>query len=379
MARSWFAGGLACALVLAACSGPPAPAWTEVALPMPAGTPGSLAVLDAANCDGHWYVVGGVRGTGDATRPAAWTSTDTRKWHSVPFEPLPGSYYGPQDLISSVGCSGERVAMIGAKPGGAHGNPRVSTWRLVGGKMAEVSAPFDTYGGDRGVNVAHVVGGPDGFLITGNRTSGAAVWLSADGTNFRIIEDAPGLASDATHQNAARDAVAAPDGGWVIVGGSAPKDSANQEPAVWLTTDGSRFTREAVPSQPGYNELQRGVRLGDDIVATGPRGSQLGAWRKLGQPAPAASPGTAAPGATDAAGWRAEGTFGSSSDGVQSLAVADGRLIATSGPALWISEDRGGTWRKLKSPAGAGDTLAVAGGPNAVLVTGNGHVWIAPE
>jgi hypothetical protein len=356
---------LAGCLLLAACSSPPpAPpprsiTWTEAALPMPAGPPGRLTVLDAAECDGLWYVTGGVLGAGDTTRPAAWTSTDGRAWRSVTFAPLPGSYYGPQDLISSVGCASGRVAMIGARPGGAHGIPRVSTWRLSGGRMAEVGATFETYGGDRAVNVAHLAAGPGGFLITGNRTSGAAVWLSPDGAGFRLYEDAPGLAGDATHQTVARDAVAGPDGRWVIVGGSASKNSADQAPAVWLTTDGSRFGGAEVPAEPGYNELQRVVRLGAEVIAVGPRGQTLGAWR--GPP------------------WTEAGTFGQVGVGVQALAAADGRLIAAAGAGLWLSADAGGSWRALPAPAGAGSTLALAGGPHTVLLAGGGRVWTAPE
>lgn len=359
--RTVLAGGLV-SLALA-CSGPPAPTpatpmWVEAVLPVPAGTLGRLAVLDAANCGGRWYVAGGVLGPAGATRPAAWSSVDGRDWRGVPFAPLPASVYGPQDLISGIGCAGPRVALIGARPGGAHGNPRVSTWRLAGGRFAEVGAPFDTYGGDTAVNVAHIAGGATGFLITGNRSSGAAVWLSPDGANFRLFEDAPGLAGDATHQTAARDAVYAA-GRWVIVGGSAPKDSADQEPAVWLTTDGSRYARARVPFRPGYNELQRVVRLGDAVIAVGPRGTVLGAWR--------------------GPDWALGGTFGRSADGVRSLAAAGGRLIAASGAALWLSADGGGTWRPVAPPAGAGGTLAVAGGAHAVLVAGNGRVWTAPE
>jgi hypothetical protein len=359
---------LAGCLVLAACSSatppPPTPTpvsitWTEAALPMPAGPPGRLTVLDAADCDGIWYVTGGVLGAGDATRPAAWTSTDGRTWRSVAFAPLPGSYYGPQDLISSVGCAAGRVAMIGARPGGAHGIPRVSTWRLAGGGMAEVSAPFETYGGDKAVNVGHIAAGPAGFLITGNRTSGAAAWLSADGSRFRLYEDTPGLASDATHQTVARDAVSTADGRWMIVGGAAAKDSADQAPAVWLTTDGSELSRTEVPARAGYNELQRVVRLGAEIVAVGPRGQTLGAWR-----GPA---------------WTEAGTFGQAGDGVQALAVAAGRLVAASGAGLWLSSDAGGSWRSLPAPAGAGAKLAVAGGPHGVLLAGGDRVWIAPE
>jgi hypothetical protein len=371
---------LACAFALAACSAQPSPtptpspkpsdvrpapdrpAWIRATLPAPPGAPGRPAILDAANCAGRWYVVGGVLSANGATRPAAWTSTDGRTWESVPFEPLPGSYYGPQDLISSVGCAGPKPAMIGAKPGGAHGIPRVSTWRLTGRRMVEVAAPFDTYGGDNAVNVAHMVGGPAGFLITGNRTAGAAIWLSPDGANFRLIDHGPGLAGDATHQTVARDAVAGPDGTWVIVGGSASKNAADQQPAVWRTTTGRRFTRDEVPFRPGYNELQRVIRLGDDIIAAGPRGEALGAWRR--------------PAGED---WRSEGSFGRSTDGVRSLTVAGDRLIAASGPGLWTSADRGATWRPMIPPTGAGPTPVVAGGATALLVAGSGCVWLAVE
>ena len=360
---------LACGLSLvlpAACAAPatpyptPAPvAWAEAALPIPPGTPGRLAVLDAADCDGLWYVVGGVLGAGDATRPAAWTSADGRTWRSVTFTPLPGSFYGPADLIYSVACSDGRVTMIGARNGGAHGNPRVSTWRrLPDGRFAEVSAAFETYGGDRAVNVGRLAAGPSGFLIAGNRTSGAAVWLSGDGASFRLFEDAPGLADDATHRTVARDAVEGASGQWAIVGGSAAKDSADQEPAVWLTSAGGRFTRADVPFDPGYNELQRAVRLGDDIVAVGLRGRTLGAWR-----GPA---------------WAQEGAFGQSSDGVQSLAAAGGRLIAASGGSLWLSGDGGATWRPLRTPPGAGKPMAVAGRAGEVLLAAAGRVWMAP-
>jgi hypothetical protein len=370
---------LACGLALvlaAACTAPAPPpvpmpaslAWTEATLPMPPGTPGRLAVLDAADCDGIWYVVGGVLGAGDATRPAAWTSADGRTWRTVTFMPLPGSYYGPEDLIYSVACAGGRVAGIGARSGGAHGNPRVSTWRtLADGRFAEVSAAFETYGGDSAVNVARLAAGPSGFVIAGNRTSGAAVWLSRDGASFRLFEGAPGLASDANHRTAASDAVAGTGGQWVIVGGSAATGSADQEPAMWVTRDGSRFTRVDVPFDPGYNELQRAIRIGDDIVAVGPRGQTIGAWRG---PASALSRS----GSTIAQ----EGTFGQAADGVQALAAAGGRLIAASGAGLWLSADRGATWRPLRAPAGAGRSMAVAGRAGMVLLAAAGRVWTAP-
>jgi hypothetical protein len=113
--------------------------------------------------------------------------------------------------------------------------------------------------------------------------------------------------------------------------------------------------------------LQRVVRIGDDIVAVGPRGQTIGAWRG---PASALSRG----GSTIAQ----EGTFGQAADGVQALAALGARLIATSGAGLWLSVDRGATWRPLRAPAGAGKSMAVAGRPGMVLLATNGRVWTAP-
>jgi hypothetical protein len=357
---------LACGvgLLLAGCAtaapSPPGPNWVEATLPMPGGSAGRLAARDAAGCGDRWYAVGGVLGPGDTTRPAAWAGTDGHAWRSVPFVPLPGSYYGPQNLIYSVACADGRVAMIGARPGGAHGIPRVSTWRIrPDGAMAEVGAPFETYGGDSAVNVAHVAAGPAGFLITGNRTSGAAVWLSPDGGKFRLIEDAPVLADDATRSTVARDAAPGADGQWVVVGGVAPKASADQSPAVWLTRDGSRFARIPVPAPAGFNELQRVVRLGADVVAVGPRGGALGAWR------------------AHRTTWTQEGTFPGTN--VESVAVAHGSLVAAAGAHLWRSTDGGRSWTALAPPAGATAPMAVAGRSDSLLLTAGGRLWTLAE
>ncbi len=327
---------------------------------MPPGTPGQLVVRDVADCGGTWYAVGGVLGRGDATRPAGWSSIDGRTWRGVTFAPLSTSLYGPQNEIYSVGCAAGRVAMIGSRPGGAHGIPRISTWRLrADGAMAEVFAPFDTYGGDNGVDAARVAAGPDGFLIAGNRTSGAAVWLSPDGAAFRLFEKVPGLAGDAGHRTAARDGVEGADGRWVVVGGLAPVTSLDQAPAAWTTRDGRDVTPVAVPAPAGFNELQRVVRSGGDVIAAGPRGDRVGAWRE------------------HAGTWTQAGAF--PGHAVQSLAVAGGDLYAAADAGVWRSDDRGGSWKQYPPPAGAVAPMALAGRADRLVLASGGRVWTAPE
>ncbi|MBL7257249.1 hypothetical protein [Paractinoplanes lichenicola] len=230
---------IAALLVVAACSKPEQePAWSKIDLP----TDGRMVLRDVADCGDKWWAVGGVlTGTASgasagpmsdgqaapATRPAAWIGSPGSAWTEVPFAPLPASYYGPRQVIKSVACADGRVAMVGAVPGGAHGNPRVSTWRLTtDGRMAENPAPFETYGGDEAVGVGPIAAGPRGFAIAGIRSSGAAAWFSPDGRTFTLSElDAAGTAAD--------DVRALPDGRWLITG-----TTADQQPATWVVEDG---------------------------------------------------------------------------------------------------------------------------------------------
>jgi hypothetical protein len=327
-------------LALSACSKPAPAAWTRLDLPVN----GTLELHDLADCDGHWYAAGAIKD--GATHPAAWTSTDGKTWTPVPFRPLTTSYYGPNQVIQSVACAGGKVAMIGAIPGGAHGNPRVSTWRLDGGVMAENSAPFETYGGEKAGGVGRIAAGPAGFAIAGDRVSGAAAWLSSDGRTFRLIEDAPGFASDAGHQTMARDAVFL-DGRWAFVGGAAVKNSLDERAAVWLTTDGTTWTRDDPPGATGYNEIQRVVRDGGDLVAAGVRGDRFEVWR------------------WHAGAWTAGEAFGGDSYGVRSLTLAGGKPVVAGG-GLWVD----GSSRS--APAAP---VAVAGRGNTLLLASTDGLW----
>jgi hypothetical protein len=120
---------------------PMQPTWQEQQLPVPAGPTGRLAVRDATICGSHWYVVGAVIGPDDSTRPAAWTSPDGQRWSSLTFHPR--TFYGEQAVLYTAACRDDGFAAVGAKSGGAHGNPRVTTWyQRDDGVMDEVLAAF---------------------------------------------------------------------------------------------------------------------------------------------------------------------------------------------------------------------------------------------
>jgi hypothetical protein len=351
-----------------------------VTLPVPPGVPGRIALRDATACAGRWYLVGAVFTAGGETRPAAWTSTDGKAWTSVRM--VPRSYYGFLNILYAVGCHADRVAVVGAKAGGAHGNPRVRTWhQQPDGSLAEVSAYFELYGGPTAVSVNRVAGGPKGWLLAGSRESGAAVWRSPDAAGFKIAEGVPGLASDAGLATQATDALAASDG-WFVGGAGRPAGRTDRDAVVWTTPDGERFARVVLPAGADDEAVQRLVRAGGGVLALGVRGGGFAAWRLDGGEA------VAVPGK-----WSAGATFGETGTGavagVEAAAAGDGQVfavtVAADGHRLWRGDPAGGRWAPVAVPAGApagGDTAAaVAAAQGRVLVVMDdgrtARTWIA--
>ncbi|MDG4788615.1 hypothetical protein O7626_22270 [Micromonospora sp. WMMD1102] len=346
---------------------PVRPQWQRVSLPAPPGAPGRPMLRDVTGCAGRWFLAGGVGGAPGETRPAAWTSTDGASWTAKTLEPK--GYYGRRSVLYSAACRDGRVALLGDKPGGAHGNPRASSWRQrTDGSLVEVEARFELYGGPTAVNVARLVSGPRGFLIIGNRSSGVASWVSPDAADFEIMEGVPELATDARGTTWGFDAVPTPQG-WLMVGGILPAGGRiDRDPLAWTSPDGRTWQRDPVPATEAYEELQRVVLLDGAPVAVGLRGDRFGAWRRGPQ------------------GWEAVGGFGArgsaGAPSVGALTVAGDRLLAavSDGAAysLWSGTDGGRSWRPVTGPvpmpAGAERDVSVfALDGRVLLVTDDGR------
>lgn len=266
--------------------------WQERALPLPPGAAGRIAVRDATACAGTWYVVGAVIGPDHATRPAAWTSADGHAWRSLAV--APSAYYARRNVLTSAACRDGRAAAIGSRSGGAHGIPRVSSWlQRADGTLVDAVAPFTLFGGSQAVDVGRIAGGPRGWAIAGNRTSGAAVWTSPDATTFRLHDDDPALSSDRVVSTAAVD-VTSDASGWTVVGRSQAADRIAPVPMAWTSRTGRQWSREQVPAgTTGFADLERVVVSdGDRLTAVGLRGRRFGTWERTG------------------AGWTLGGAFG---------------------------------------------------------------------
>lgn len=375
---------VAAGVLLASCTAadeptgpaPPQPltaTWSEVTLPVPPGPTGRVAVRDAVHCGDRWYVVGGIFIDADNSRPAAWSSADGTTWTSEVLEPR--GYWSRRSVLSSVACHDDQVAMIGAKSGGAHGNPRVATWHVRDdGSFVDVVAGYTLFGGAQATNVGGLAGGPDGWLIVGNRTSGAAVWGSADATEFTLTDDDPQLSSDDRLTTFAIDQV--PDGaGWVVVGSASVEGRLARVPQAWTSPDGQTWERETVPSSEEFNDLERVVQHRAGLLALGLRGEKFGAWRR------------------DESGvWELAEEFGeldpdrSASPSVSGLTLAGSDVLATVSDGtryqLWAAPGDE-PWRPVETPTrpetGGEQVMTVASdGTTVLLLTDDaesGKVW----
>jgi hypothetical protein len=378
--RRLIAVAVGVALLAAGCTsteepeGPIEVQWREVTPPLPPGASGRVAVRDATFCAGRWWVVGAVYDGAQNTKPAAWTSLDGNTWTHVSFAPQ--TYWGERNILSSVACHDDRLAMIGAKSGGAHGNPRTSTWyQRPDGSMIEVIAGFSLYGGPEAVNVGRIASGDTGWMIVGNRVSGASVWVSPDATEFTLIDKDPQLGSDPGVDTAARD-LSFTSGKWTVVGSGTIPGRLPRVPMAWESDDGKAWSRQAVPPGAEYEDMQRVVPYRDGLLSVGLRGEAYGVWHRA-----------------SGAGWEPGETFGvqdpdrRAGPSVAGLTTAGDGLVATisdgSRYGLWASPD-GRRWRSVTTPTrpttGGEHTMTAVASARSVLLLADdaqvGKVWL---
>jgi hypothetical protein len=345
------------------------PTWHPSTLPVPDGS--RAAVRDAVFCGDRWYVVGGTVAADGSTAPALWSSADARTWQDVPIAAQDS--YARESVLYTVGCREGRVAAVGAKTGGAHGNPRSSSWYLrPDGTLVDVIAPFTLYAGADALSVSRIVGGSPGWIIAGSRRTGAAVWTSPDATSFTLRDAVPQLVSPPGGETTALDAVG-DAAGWTVVGRGETRTQNAPVPLAWTSADGVAWQRQPVPAgTDGFADLERVTSTRNGLVAAGIRGDGFATWSRAGST------------------WSAGTVFGHATEGgtapfVSGIAAAgSGLYVAVSDGTrfdLWDHTD--GHWRKAAIPIDLqsnGDSqLTVAAYGGTVLLLSDdgrsGHVW----
>jgi hypothetical protein len=361
---------------LVACSQDDVPpglhlSWHEGDLPAPASE--RVVVRAATWCAGRWVVVGATADERGHTRPAVWSSTDAVDWRAVRLHPGQ-DYYAARAILYSVGCARGRLAVLGAKSGGAHGNPRTATWHeRSDGSLAAVPAAFELFGGPNAVSVSRLTGGPGGYLIAGTRTGGATVWTSRTGDQFRIHEDAPGLASTGQQRTQALDAVWWHDA-WTV-SGIATDGTGRSRATVWRGSGDGAWAASRLPGGKTITTAERLSPTDEGPLAVGFVDSEFGVWAEGGE------------------GWSLVSTFGRQDPDATSAAYVS--AVAWTGSVLAAAYSDGTAFRLAVGPAGdpAGVPLPVpvaVGGDSTVSVAAHGsslllladdgsgaHVWLA--
>lgn len=342
--------------------------WRSAALPVPDGS--RSVVRSATWCAGRWVVVGATADAAGDTRPAVWTSAGGHVWHPARLHPG-NDYYAAHAILGSVACSQGRMAAIGAKPGGFHGTARTATWReRRDGSLAAVHTPYVTFGGTRAVSVNELEGGPDGFMIAGTRSSGAAIWTSRTGAAFRLHEGLPGLAGSRSTATQGEDVVPA-QRDWLVVGVSTD-DEGRSAATAWAPAGPGHWLREVLPGGDTISTADRAIRVGSGPLVAGLLDRGFGLWLRQGLH------------------WTPQGTFGETDPEATSAAYVSG--LARTGDLVLATYSDGTRFRLAvgglpPSPSTLPVSISVRGdhavtiathGAEALLVTDDGRqgrVW----
>ena len=320
-------------------------------------------VADGSWAEGGWtssvamggpgLVVGGADDGSYFTDAAVWTSTDGDTWLRVGDDP---AVFG--DESSADGIDGNQVIIdlasgsLGVVAVGADGKPGdydAAVWISADGLVWErVPHDEEVFGGEGDQVMLSVVQTENAAVIVGKSGEHATVWVSNDGrewTRALIDGSSDGIGSEPS----AMSDVALGGPGLVAVGGA----GFESRPAVWLSADGTMWSRLPDPLGGGATGVEDGgltvnpvtlVAAGESgLVAIGPSTAGPVVWTSI-----------------DGFGWHMlDATFldaPTATHAVVEDVVWDGDLLIAVGRfegfqfwpglvAMWVSVDGGMTWQ----------------------------------
>ncbi|NNC13599.1 hypothetical protein HII28_17165 [Planctomonas sp. JC2975] len=237
--------------------------WTEI--PVPTAGARVLVFLIVGN---RTLALGSVW-HGSTRAPAAWSTTDFARWTALTVHPVTGYGRLAEFTMGAVDTTDRhtpgRIVAWGQAFGGAHSNPRPTTWTgspgapHTSGMLTEHEQPFTMFGGEDAIATDAEAAYGGTMLLAGSwdsRTTldgpgryGAAVWLSGSGTTWTRHTDLAGLSSSNGEQTSAVGAAAGPTG-FVLVGASARYGQSGPPSTAlaWFSNDGLAWQRVALPN-----------------------------------------------------------------------------------------------------------------------------------
>ncbi|TDP97195.1 hypothetical protein [Labedaea rhizosphaerae] len=248
----------ALAIALAGCESPTTPpplpkvnGWQEIAPPA-----AGVRIVALANVGDRLMALGSVPGP-DGRAPAAWTTTDGHGWRPVALHPVTG--YGEQAEFTRFAVLGDRILVWGMAFGGAHSNPRPTSWAGDAERLTEYEQPMERFGGPHAVGQYDEAGVPGTGVIVGQWDKphggyGAAVWTSPDGATWTRGPDDPVLSG--AHEQTSAEGVSAQGNGFLIVGNAIGDTDGVMHATAWSSPDGKHHRRLTVPDAAGAEAVK---------------------------------------------------------------------------------------------------------------------------
>lgn len=283
----------------------------------------------------------GACGTTATPLGVRWVRATVERPAGLVPQPMPSSYRHPghftgQAVVTAVARGAETWVAVGYD-----GPPwRAAVWTSMDGRDWRLADP----GASDGTLMTALAADParGGLLAGGRDGREGALWASGDGRSWRRVD------ARAFHEGApTRVEALLPTGeGWLAAGSAGP-DVGRREARIWWSPDGSSWSRAALPLGTGADARVTGLAvLGARLVAVGWRGSER---EPVGPAAWVSDDGGAS--------WRAVPSPGGSADRgrmVDVTAIRDG-LVAVGTDvdereaAVWRSSD-GSAWERIRSP-----------------------------
>lgn len=291
-------------------------------------------------------------------------------WSEVPLRPE--SFYADRARWRSVVTDGERVFAFGDAPGGAHSNPRWTTWAGTLSGVREYPQFFDTFGGWGAGGLTGMTLYRGQPLIFGSWTSESsgldiAVWVS-EGNDW-VRRSSAGSALEASRRKLTVIRSVGTDPSRLAVSGAVVElddGEVHLRPAMWRgELARSSWVRTDLPAT-GAGEAT-GVRCGaDECLAAGYVDEELAVWSVKGELAELADVPDVS---VTAESMALVGPPGSDASAV---------LASSSGRSVIVANDSD-DWSLTRGPVGTATAWAFAEGRTYVITTRDGRsaLWAA--